>query len=172
MSIHLILNVTNVVLMYGKREHLWLIQKLWPISLIHVSFLKILFGLHAIFHFSFILFFYFTILYWFCCTLTWICYGCTCVPHPEPSSHLSPYPIPLGHPSAPALSTLYHALNLDWWFVSHVIIYMFQCHSLISSNPFPHPQSPKDCSIHLCLFCCLAYRLIVTIFLTMVWSLT
>ena len=25
----------------------------------------------------------------------------TCVPHPEPSSHLPPHPIPLGHPSAP-----------------------------------------------------------------------
>ena len=27
-------------------------------------------------------------------------------------------PIPLGHPSAPVLSTLYHASNLDWRFVS------------------------------------------------------
>ena len=54
---------------------------------------------------------------------------CVCVPHPECSSHLPPHPIPLGHPSAPALSTLYHASNLDWWFVSHVIVYMFQCHS-------------------------------------------
>ena len=27
------------------------------------------------------------------------------VPHPEPSSHLLPHPIPLGHPSAPAQST-------------------------------------------------------------------
>ena len=26
-------------------------------------------------------------------------------------------------------------------------------------------QSPKDCSRHLCLFCCLAYRVVVTIFL-------
>ena len=31
--------------------------------------------------------------------------------------------------------------------------------------PLPLPQSPKDCSIHLCLFCCLAYRVVVTIFL-------
>ena len=51
-------------------------------------------------------FFYFTILYWFCHTLTWICHGYTCVPHPEPPSHLSPHPIPLGHPSAPAQSTV------------------------------------------------------------------
>ena len=58
--------------------------------------------------------FYFTILYWFCRTLTWILHGCTCVPHPEPPSHLPPQPIPLGHPSAPAPSILSHALNLDW----------------------------------------------------------
>ena len=59
---------------------------------------------------------------------------------------------------------LYHALTLDWRFVSHVIIYMFQCHSPISSYSRPLPQSPKDCSIHLCLFFCLTYRVIVTIF--------
>ena len=64
---------------------------------------------------------------------------------------LNPHPIPLGHPSAPAPSTLYHALNLDWQFVSHVIIYMFQCQSPISSSPRALPQSPKDCSIHLSL---------------------
>ena len=45
----------------------------------------------------------------FCHTLTWISHGCTCVPHPEPPSHLPPHPIPQGHPSAPALSTLSHA---------------------------------------------------------------
>ena len=32
----------------------------------------------------------------------------------NPTSHLPPYPIPQGHPSAPALSTLSHALNPDW----------------------------------------------------------
>ena len=84
---------------------------------------------------------YFTILYWFCHTLTWLCHGCTCVPHTEPSSHLPPHTISLGHPSAPALSILYHALNLDWRFISHMIIYMFQCHSPRSSHPHPLPQS-------------------------------
>ena len=78
---------------------------------------------------------------------------------------LNPHPIPLGHPSAPAPSTLYYALNLDWWFVSHMIIYMFQCHSPISSCPRSLPQSLKDCSIHLCLLCYLSYRVITTIFL-------
>ena len=56
---------------------------------------------------------YFKILYWVCHTLTWTCHGCTCVPHPEPPSHLPPQTIPLSHPSAPAPSILYHASNLD-----------------------------------------------------------
>ena len=94
-------------------------------------------------------FFYFTILYWFCHTLTWISHGCTCVPHPEHPSHLPPHPIPLSHPSAPAPSTLHHASNLDWRFISHMIIYMFQCCSPESSHPHPLPQSPKDYSIHV-----------------------
>jgi len=34
----------------------------------------------------------------FTITLTWICHRCTCVPHPEPPSHLPPHTIPLGHP--------------------------------------------------------------------------
>ena len=72
-----------------------------------------------------LLLFYFTILYWFCHTSTWICHGCTRVPHPEPPSHLPPHTIPLGHPSAPAPSFLYPASNLDWRFVSYMILYMF-----------------------------------------------
>ena len=49
------------------------------------------------------------------------------------------------------------------------ILYMFQCHSPKSSHPLLLPQSPKDYSIHLCLFCCLAYRVIVTIFLNSIY---
>ena len=41
----------------------------------------------------------------FCHTLTWISHGFACVPHPDPPSCLPPHPIPLGLPSAPALST-------------------------------------------------------------------
>ena len=84
-------------------------------------------------------------------------------------SHHPPHTIPLGHPSTPALSILYPALNLDWQFISYMILYMFQCHSPKSSHPRPLPQSPKDRSIHLCLFCCLAYRIIVTIFLNSIY---
>ena len=121
---------------------------------------------------TFILFyfyFYFTILYWFCHTSTWIHHGYTCVPHPKPPSHLLPCTIPLGHPRATAPSILYHALNLDWWFISYMILYMFQCHSPKSSHLRPLPQSPKDCSMHLCLFCCLTYRVIIIIFLNSIY---
>ena len=111
--------------------------------------------------FLLLLLFYFTILYLFCHTSTCICHGCTRVPHPEPPSHLPPHTIPLGYPSAPAPSFLYPASNLDWRFISYMILYMFQCHSPKSSHPLPLPQSPKDCFILQCLFCCLAYSVIV-----------
>ena len=71
----------------------------------------------------------------FCHTLTWNRYVCTCVPHPELPHHLTPHPISQSHLSAPALSTLSHAWNLDWQSVSHMIIYRFQCYSLKSSHP-------------------------------------
>ena len=41
-----------------------------------------------------------------------------------PPSHLSP--LPPGCPSTLTLSALFHALNLDWWSISHMVIYMFQ----------------------------------------------
>ena len=87
----------------------------------------------------------------------------------NPPSHLPPHAIPLGHPSAPAPSILYPASNLEWQFISYMILYMFQCHSPKSSHPLPLPQSPKDCSIHQYLFCCLVYRVIVTIFLNSIY---
>jgi len=105
----------------------------------------------------------------FCHTFTWISHGCTRVPHPEPPSHLPSHSIPQGHPGASALSTLSHALNLVWRPISHMVIYMFQCYSLKSSHPLLLSQSPKVCSLHLCLFHCLAYRVIVTIFLNSIY---
>ena len=35
--------------------------------------------------------------------------------------------------------------------------------------PLPLPQSPKDCFIHLCLFCCFSYRVIIAIFLNSIY---
>ena len=105
----------------------------------------------------------------FCHTLTWISCGCTWVSHPEPPSQIPPHPIPLGHPSSPVLSTLSYASNLDWCSVLDIIIYMFQCYSLRSSHPRLLPQSPKVCPVHLCLFFCFAYWVIVTIFLNSIY---
>ena len=121
------------------------------------------------FNFYYYYYFYFTILYWFCHTSTCICHGCTRVTHPEPPSHLPQCTIPLGHPSAAAPSILYPASNLDWRFISYMILYMFPCHSPKSSHLLPLPQSPSGCSIYLCLFCCLTYRFIVTIFLNSIY---
>ena len=81
--------------------------------------------------------------------------------HPEPPSHLPPPPIPLGCPRALALGALLHASNLHWSSTLHMVIYMFQCYFLISSHPRLLPHSPKVCSLHLCLFCCLTYRVII-----------
>ena len=52
----------------------------------------------------------------------------------------------------------------------HIWYFTFQCHSPIFSRPHPLPQSPKDCCIHLCLFCCFAYRVIITIFLNSIYT--
>ena len=56
----------------------------------------------------------------------------------NPPSHLPPHTIPLDHPSTPAPSFLYPALNLDWRFVSYMILYMVLCHSPKSSPPLSH----------------------------------
>ena len=95
----------------------------------------------------------------------WV-YMCT------PSRTLLPPPS-LSHPSGSSQCTSpehpVSCIEAGWWFISHMIIYMFQYHSPKSSHPRPLPQSPKDCSIHLCLSCCLAYRVIVTIFLNSIY---
>ena len=100
-------------------------------------------------------------MYWFCHTLTWISHVCTWVPNPEPHSHLPLHIVSLDHPHAPAPSIQYPVLNIDWWFISYLIVHMFQCHSPKSSHPLPLPQSLKVRSIHLCLFCCLITALFI-----------
>ena len=97
------------------------------------------------------------------------CYVYICAPHPEHPSHLPSHPTPLGCPSAPALSALFHASNLKWSSISHMTIYMFQCCSLKLSHPHLLPQSQKVCSLYLCLFCCVPYGVIVTIFLNSIY---
>ena len=61
----------------------------------------------SLFFFSFISWRLITLQYCsgFCHTLTWISHGVTCIPHPDPPSHLPLHPIPLGLPHAPGPST-------------------------------------------------------------------
>ena len=88
----------------------------------------------------------------------------------SPSWTVLPPPSPY-HPSGSSQCTSpkHPVSNLDWQLVSYMILYVFQCHSPKSSHPLPLPQSPKDCSIHQCLFCCLVHRVIVTIFLNSIY---
>ena len=86
--------------------------------------------------------------------------------NPPPTSLLVP---PSGSSQCTGPSNLYPASNLDWRFVSYMILYLFQCHSPKSSHPLPLPESKTLFYIHLCLFCSLTYRVIVTIFLNSIY---
>ena len=85
------------------------------------------------------------------------------------SSLLPPHTISLGHPSALTPSIQHCASNLDWQLISYMILYMFQCHSPKSFDTLSLPQSPSECFIHQCLFCCLVHRVIVAIFLNSIY---
>ena len=118
---------------------------------------------HFSFFFSFILLVggYFTKLQ---CFLPYIDMNQPWIHMCSPSQSPLPPPSP-SHPSGSSQCTspehLSHASNLGWQSVSHLITYLFQCYSLRSSHPRFLPQSPKVCSIHLCLFflsCIQGYR--------------
>ena len=97
----------------------------------------------------------------------------------QPQVHVcspSRTPLPPPSPSHPPGSSqctspehLSHALNLDQRSASYMIIHTFQCYPLKPSHLRLLPQSLKDRSIHLCLFCCLTYRVIITIFLNSIY---
>ena len=101
--------------------------------------------------------FYFILQYCsgFCHTLTWISHGFTCVPHPDPPSRLPPHPIPLGLPSAPALSTCLMHQNWTGDLIHHDNIHV----SMLFSQIIPLSPSPTESknlfytSVSLLLFC-------------------
>ena len=53
-------------------------------------------------------------------------------------SHHPPHIISLGHPSAPAPSILYPVSNLDWQFISYMIVYMFTLSILFCISLWVH----------------------------------
>ena len=74
--------------------------------------------------------------------------------HVSAIPNLPPHPIPLGCPSVPSLSALFQASNLDWWSISHMVIYI-QCYSLKWSHPrlLLESQSLFFTSVSLLLSC-------------------
>ena len=129
-----------------------------------ISAPTLLFSVFFFFPFIFISWRLITLQYYsgFCHTLTRINHGVTCIPHPDP-------PDSSGSPQCTRPEHLSHASKLGWWSVSPSIVYLFQCCSLRTSHPHLLPQSLKVCSVHLCLFFCFAYRVIITIFLNSIY---
>ena len=85
--------------------------------------------------------------------------------HPPTSLRIpSVWVIPVHQPQASRI--LHHT-----WTGDSFLIWYYTCFNAILPNhpPLPLPQSPKDCSIHLCLFCCLTYSVVVTIFLNSIY---
>ena len=100
----------------------------------------------------------------FCHTSTWISQVHMCPPILNPSPTTLPYPFGLSKSTSFEFPDSCIELALVIYF--NMVIYMFQCYSFISSHPRLLLHSPNICSLPLCLFCCLAYRIVITVFLT------
>ena len=85
----------------------------------------------------------------------------TCSPSWTPLPPPSPY-----HPSgssqctSPKLPVSCIKPGLAICFLYDIIHVLMPFSQIIPHLPLP--QSPKDCTIHLCLFCCLAYRVVIS----------
>ena len=62
-----------------------------------------------------------------------------------------------------------HLMQRTDSFEKTLIVYMLECHSPKSSHPLPLPLSPKVHYTQLCLFSCLAYRVVIAIFLNSIY---
>ena len=82
-----------------------------------------------------------------------------------------PYPSGLSQSTGVGGSSSYIELAWpsNWSSVLHMVSYTSQCYSLKSSHLHFLPLSPKICSLHLCLLCCPACRIIITIFLNSIY---
>ena len=82
----------------------------------------------------------------FCHTLTWISHGFTCVPHPNPPSHLPPHPIPWVFP-----------VHQPWALVSCIQPGLVICFTLnnmhvliLFSHNIPPSSSPTESQSRFC----------------------
>ena len=114
----------------------------------------------------------FTILQWFLpyinmnqpqvyvCPLSWKPLPSPSPPHPSGLSQITGF----GCPASCIKLALAIYFTYRYKYVK-MVIYMFQCSSSKSSHPRLLPLSPKVYSLHLCLLCCSACWIIITIFL-------
>ena len=128
--------------------------------------------------FSFFYFiFYFLYCSGFCHTLKWNSHGFTCVPHPDPPSHLPLYPIPLGLSSAPGPSTcLMHQPGLVICFTLDNIRFdaVLLKHPTLAFNPEAGDLSPKPEKTRKLLITSFSYILVFqepTHFFLIPWKL-
>ena len=84
-------------------------------------------------------------------------------------------PLPPPSPFHPSGSSKYTSPKLPGSCIEPGLAIHFLYDIIHALMPFsqiilpPLPQSPKDCSIHLCLFCCLSYTVVITIFLNSIY---
>ena len=126
----------------------------------------------AAFSFSFLIFYKVFFLFFycsgFCHTLKWISHGFTCVPHPDPPSHLPLHPVPLGLPSAPGPSA---CLMHPTWAGDLFHPRKYTCFDavLLKHSTLAFSHRVQKTVLYICLFFCFAYRVIISIFLNSIY---
>ena len=122
------------------------------------------------FNFTLLLFFNFKILHWFCHISTWTHHRYKCVPIPNPPPSSLPVPslwvIPVHQPQASSI------VHWTWTGDSFHTLYYTCFNAILPNHPtFSLSHRVQKTVIHQCLFCCLVYRVIVTIFLNSIYML-
>ena len=126
------------------------------------------------FLFTFIFYFYFFFTLQYCIGFATHQHESTTGIHVLPILNPSPTPSPYHPPGSSQCTSPKHPVSC----IEPGLVIHFTYDNLHDSMPFSHitptslhplPQSPKDCSVHLCLFCCLAYRVSVSIFLNSIY---
>ena len=112
---------------------------------------------------------YFTILWWFCHTLTWNqpwVYMClpSWTPLPPPSSTRPSELFQCNGFECPVSCIKLGLVICFTYGNTHVSMLFFQI-----THPCLLPQSPKIYSLYLCLFSCLAHKVVITIFLNSIY---